>query len=162
LAFFISKKSEGNALRIMIDGDGSPVKNEVIQAAKEYQLAVVIVTSIAHYTVKDYPDFVSLIYVEKGADRADYEIVKLVQADDWVITQDYGLASLLLPKGVRVFHHSGKEYLSETIDLLLLQRFEHAQMRKRHRRVKGPSAFTQQDRQIFLRILREELTKSLK
>lgn len=149
-------------MRFIIDGDGSPVKEEVIQLAAEFHLSVIIVTSIAHYTMKEYPSFVSFVYVEKGADRADYEIVKLAQPTDWVITQDYGLASLLLPKGVRVFHHSGKEYLPETIDGLLMQRFEHAQLRKQHRRVKGPNPFTQQDRQLFLSLLREELTKSIR
>lgn len=149
-------------MRLIIDGDGSPVKEEVIQLAKLFQLEVLIVTSIAHYTMKEYPKFVSLIYVEKGADRADFEIVKQVAAQDWVITQDYGLASLLLPKGIRVFHHSGKEYLAETIDLLLMQRFESAQLRKQKKRVKGPRPFTQEDRENFYQQLHSELTNNKK
>lgn len=148
-------------MRLVIDGDGSPVKEEVIQLAKEYHLPVMIVTSIAHFTTKEYPEFVTLIYVEKGHDRADYEIVKLVKSDDWVITQDYGLASLLLPKGVRVFHQSGMEYTIETIDLLLLQRFEHAELRKQKKRVKGPKPFTQDDRKHFLSVLGKELAQHL-
>ncbi|WP_297075657.1 YaiI/YqxD family protein [uncultured Enterococcus sp.] len=146
-------------MRLVIDGDGSPVKEEVIQVAKQFNLPVLIVTSIAHFTTKEYPDFVTLVYVEKGHDRADYEIVKLVKASDWVITQDYGLASLLLPKGVRVFHQSGVEYQKETIDLLLLRRFEHAELRKQKKRVKGPKPFTHEDRKHFLQVLTQELTQ---
>lgn len=40
-------------MRIMIDGDGSPVKEDVIEIAGLYQVEVMIVTSVAHYTHKD-------------------------------------------------------------------------------------------------------------
>ena len=140
-------------MRLVIDGDGSPVKEEVIRLGQQFQLPVLIVTSVDHYTTKKYPEFVSFIYVDKGADRADYEIVKKIEAGDFLITQDYGLASLILPKKARVFHHSGKEYLAETIDFLLTQRYLGAQERKAGKRTKGPKAFTQEDRQTFYNIL---------
>ena len=57
-------------MRLFIDGDGSPVKNEVIELAQQYQLPVVIVTSVDHYTTKDYPAHVHFVYVDKGSDRA--------------------------------------------------------------------------------------------
>ena len=140
-------------MRLVIDGDGSPVKAEVIRLGQQFHLPVLIVTSVDHYTTKEYPDFVSFIYVDKGADRADYEIVKQIQAKDILITQDYGLASLVLPKKARVFHHSGKEYLAETIDFLLTQRYLSAQERKAGKRTKGPKAFTQADRDYFYTLL---------
>lgn len=136
-------------MRFLIDGDGSPVKEEVIRLGKKFQLPVLIITSVDHYTVKEYPDFVQFIYVDKGADRADYQIVKEIQPGDFLITQDYGLASLVLPKKARVFHHSGQEYLVETIDQLLMQRYIGGQMRKAGKRTKGPKPFTAHDRQIF-------------
>lgn len=142
-------------MRLVIDGDGSPVKEEVIQLGATFNLPVLIVTSVDHYTTKEYPDFVQFIYVDKGADRADFQIVKEIQLDDLLITQDYGLASLVLPKKVRVFHHSGKEYLSESIDQLLAQRYVGAQMRKAGKRTKGPKAFTKNDRQQFYQILEQ-------
>ena len=46
-------------MRLIIDGDGSPVKNEVIELGQTYQLPVVIVTSVDHYTDKIYPDFLT-------------------------------------------------------------------------------------------------------
>lgn len=140
-------------MRFIIDGDGSPVKNEVIQLARQFQLPVVIVTSVDHFTNKDYPAHVSFIYVDKGADRADYRIVKEIQPGDWVITQDYGLASLVLGKQARVFHHSGKEYTAANIDELLTQRFMGAQLRKAGKRTKGPKPFTAQDREQFTQVM---------
>lgn len=147
-------------MRLVIDGDGCPVKEEVIQLAEKYEGTVLIVTSVDHYTTKDYPDFLSFIYVDKGADSADYRIVKEIKKGDFVITQDYGLASLLLNKDVRIFHHSGQEYLSKTMDALLTQRYIGSQMRKAGNRTKGPKAFTKRNRDEFVeqldRAIREE------
>ncbi|MBO0442333.1 YaiI/YqxD family protein [Vagococcus fluvialis] len=142
-------------MRLIIDGDGSPVKNEIIELGKEFSLPVVIVTSIDHFTTKDYPDFIEFIYVDKGADGADYRIVKEIREGDLIFTQDYGLASLLLSKNVRIFHHNGKEYLKETIDSLLTQRYIGAQMRKAGKRTKGPKAFTKEDRLFFKETIRK-------
>lgn len=142
-------------MRIMIDGDGSPVKDTSIQIAQEYQLPVIIVTSIDHYSTKEYPENVEFIYVDKGFDAADYKIVGLLQAGDIVITQDYGLASLVLGKGLPVLHQTGKEYTAENIDNLLEQRYLGAKIRKAGQRTKGPKAFTKEDRQRFATALKE-------
>ena len=144
-------------MRFVIDGDGSPVKNEVIALGAKFHVPVVIVTSVDHFTTKEYPEFVSFIYVDKGADRADYRIIQELLPDDWVITQDYGLASLVLGKKARVFHHSGKEYTLENIDELLTQRFIGAQMRKARKRTKGPKPFTQENREHFTQVMTERL-----
>lgn len=148
-------------MKIFIDGDGSPVKNDVIALAEEKKLAVVIVTSVDHYTSKIYPDFVSFVYVDKGQDSADFKIVRLIQKDDVLVTQDYGLASLVLGKGVRVLHQSGTEYTEANIDLMLEQRYHSAKLRKAGGRTKGPSAFTENDHQKFreslLAILAEDM-----
>ncbi|GAA3018124.1 YaiI/YqxD family protein [Tetragenococcus solitarius] len=147
-------------MRLIIDGDGSPVKEEVISLGEKYQLSVLIVTSIDHYTHKQEPAFVHFIYVDKGMDRADYEIVKLLKSGDILITQDYGLASLALPKGARVFHHSGQEYKKETIDILLNKRYMSAQMRKAGKKTKGPKSFTKKDRENFFATLDKVLEES--
>lgn len=149
-------------MRFVIDGDGSPVKDEVIKLADIFNLPVLIVTSVDHFTNKEYPAFVSFIYVDKGADGADYRIVKEIQEGDIVVTQDYGLASLLISKKVRIFHHSGKEYLPETIDTLLTQRYIGGQLRKAGKRTKGPKAFTQSDRDHFTKIMTDVIQKNTK
>lgn len=136
-------------MRIFIDGDGSPVKDTTIEVALKYQLEVIIVTSIDHYSLKEYPENVSFVYVDKGSDAADYKIVQLVKKGDLLITQDYGLASLVLPKGVSVLHQLGREYTIETIDGLLEQRYFSAKVRKSGGRTKGPKPFTAENREQF-------------
>ncbi|MEI5991071.1 YaiI/YqxD family protein [Enterococcus crotali] len=136
-------------MKIFIDGDGSPVKDSAIEIALMYSIDVVIVTSIDHYSLKEYPELVSFVYVDKGADAADYKIVQLIKNNDILVTQDYGLASLVLPKGVRVLHQLGYEYTGENMDGLLEQRYFSAKVRKSGGRTKGPKAFTQADREKF-------------
>ncbi|MBP1046805.1 YaiI/YqxD family protein [Enterococcus sp. BWM-S5] len=136
-------------MKIFIDGDGSPVKEAAIEIAQRYQLEVTIVTSVDHYSLKEYPEAVSFVYVDKGADSADFRILKLIQKGDILITQDYGLASLVLPKGAFVLHQLGREYTKETIDQLLEQRYFSAKVRKSGGRTKGPKPFTEGDRTAF-------------
>ncbi|MHC5229524.1 YaiI/YqxD family protein [Enterococcus sp. LJL99] len=136
-------------MQIFIDGDGSPVKDITIEVAQTQQLEVIIVTSLDHYTSKEYPKNVSFVYVDKGADAADYKIVQLIHKGDLLITQDYGLASLVLPKGVRVLHQLGYEYTADNMDQLLEQRYFSAKVRKSGGRTKGPKAFSKDDEQNF-------------
>ncbi len=136
-------------MKIIIDADASPVKNEVIELAEKYGLQVVIVSSISHYTHEIYPEFVQMVYVEKGADRADFKIVQLAKKEDIILTQDYGLASLLLPKGCIVIHHKGYEYTKDNMDTLLQNRHFSALKRQAGQRTKGPKPFTEEDRKRF-------------
>ena len=136
-------------MKIIIDADASPVKKEIIELAASFHLEVVMVSNIAHYSLDNYPAFVKTFYVEKGADRADFKIVQLASKDDIIITQDYGLASLLLPKGCYVLHHKGYEYTKANIDSLLQNRHLSALQRKSGQRTKGPRPFTINDREHF-------------
>ncbi|WP_413539271.1 YaiI/YqxD family protein [Aerococcus viridans] len=141
-------------MKIFIDGDGSPTKQETIQLAKKYDLTVVLVTSIDHFSKKPVADHVETVYVERGADSADFKILSMISAGDIVVTQDYGLASLALAKAT-VIHYSGMIYTDMNIDQLLRQRYEGQQMRKAKMRTKGPKPFTAEDRQHFIQVLDE-------
>jgi uncharacterized protein YaiI (UPF0178 family) len=148
-------------MRLIIDGDGSPVKDTTIAVAKKYGLPVVIVTSIDHYSKKEYPDFVEFIYVDRGADSADFKIVSVVQPEDILVTQDYGLASLTLAKAAHVLHQTGMEYTQMNIDALLTQRFIGGKMRQAKQRTKGPKPFTNEDRTHFQEVLESLIQQSL-
>ncbi|TDM03621.1 YaiI/YqxD family protein [Macrococcus carouselicus] len=142
---------------ILVDADACPVIEEIIEVAGHYQIEVRLVRNFNHFTSRDYPPFVSITYVDDGLDSADYRIVALVKHDDIVITQDYGLASLLLKKHVTVLHQSGKLYSDANIDLLLEMRHISQQMRKSGLRTKGPKAFSQADRQHFKNQLKKTI-----
>ncbi|OJG66425.1 hypothetical protein RV07_GL000218 [Enterococcus malodoratus] len=101
------------------------------------------------------------IYVDRGADSADFKIVSVIQPDDFLITQDYGLASLTLAKAAHVLHQSGLEYTQMNIDALLTQRFIGSKMRQAKQRTKGPKPFTNEDREHFRSVLESLIQQSL-
>lgn len=144
-------------MKILIDGDACPVKETIYQVSAENDCEVILVTSLSHYSNKDLPEHVKVVYVDEGADSADYRLVALTKGDDILVTQDYGLASLVLPKGVRVLHHLGYEYTATTINQLLESRYLGEQMRKSGQRTKGPKKFTQENQKVFEQKLRELL-----
>ncbi len=149
-------------MKILVDADASPVKDEVIEVATTFNVPVILVMSIAHHSFDAYPQHVKTIYVEKGADRADFKIVQLAKKGDIVITQDYGLASLLLPKGCRIIHHKGYEYTNYNIERLLDNRHFSALQRKAGLRTKGPSTFTTGNRQQFKQYFEQVMSEQIK
>lgn len=146
-------------IKIIIDSDASPVKDIVIDEAKKHNLKVVLVASYAHYSTKIHPAHVETIYVDSAKEAADYRIMQLLQKDDILITQDYGLASLALGKKVKVLHHKGFEYDNDNIANLLESRYISAKIRKSGKRTKGPKPFTKEDADTFRRLLNHTLAK---
>lgn len=135
-------------MKIYIDADGSPVKETTIEIAAKYHIPVVMVTNYAHYSGKEYGADVQVIYVDMGADTADYKIASIISKGDILVTQDYGLAAIVLPKA-RVLHQGGKEFTINNIDRLLAQRAESGKMRRSGKHSKGPKPYTEEQRQAF-------------
>lgn len=53
----------------------------------------------------------------------DFKLVNLCTHDDIVVTQDYGVAAMVLSKGAYAIHQSGKWYTNDNIDPMLMQRY---------------------------------------
>src|SRR5699024_3990267 len=119
-----------STLIVYVDADAFPVTNIIIQVAEEYHLIVRLVKSFDHYSLKENPKFVETVYVDKGADAADYKIMQMATQGDLIITQDYGLASLALAKGCLAMHNKGFSYHHDNIDMLLHSRHESALARR--------------------------------
>jgi len=145
-------------MKIYVDADACPVKDVVISEGRKANIAVILVTSFSHFSNAEQPLGVETIYVDSGADAADYRIMKLAEAGDIIITQDYGLASLGLAKGNIVLHHKGFRYTNENIDQLLQTRYFSAMARKSGKRTKGPKPFTAEDREQFRTLFKEVIS----
>ncbi len=139
-------------MKIYIDGDGCPVKKEIRKVANMFKVPVVLVTAYEHFSNEDKENFQEVIYVDKGHDSADFKLLSAIQKGDLCVTQDYGLASLLLAKEIFVFHQKF-QYTKENINGLLESRYYNQQLRKAKKKVKGPKTFTQNDRDHFERML---------
>lgn len=146
-------------MKIYVDADACPVKDIVITEGTKAEIPVILVTSFSHFSTTEQPSGVETIYVDSGADAADYRIMKLVERGDIIITQDYGLASLGLAKGCTVLHHKGFTYTNENIDQLLQTRYLSAMARKGGKRTKGPKPFTSEDRENFWMLFKKVISK---
>jgi len=129
-------------MKIVIDGDGCPVKDITIDTAKEYKLEVIIFFDTAHVYQDDYA---KVIYVNKGFDSVDFEILSKIDNGDIVVTGDYGLSGMLLTRGCKVISPKGLIITNSNIEQLLSQRFISQKARKAKVRTKGPKKRTNED-----------------
>ena len=79
--------------------------------------------------------------------------VTLTEKGDVVITQDYGLAALVLGKGGKALNQNGLIYSDTNIENLLFTRFIGKKERMAGNRTKGPKKRTAQNDADFLRAL---------
>ena len=59
--------------------------------------------------------------VGAGTDAVDFKLVSICKRGDIVVTQDYGVAAMILGKGAYGIHQSGKWYTNENIDQMLME-----------------------------------------
>lgn len=143
-------------MKIIIDADASPIIHMTKDIAKANRIDLVLVSDINHLIDVDYGE---VIQVDHGLDEADHTIVGLVEKGDLVITQDYGLASLVLMKQASAMHHNGWFYTNQNIDGLLMQRQMAHQMRKKHKRYQHIPKRTKDDDEHFRQALTRWLEK---
>jgi uncharacterized protein len=149
-------------MKIYVDADASPAKDIVISVAKAFSIPVVLVKSISHFSHDEELEGVETVYVDTGADAADYRIMQLAEKQDLIITQDYGLASLGLGKGCLVLHHKGFAYTNKNIDQLLQTRHLSAKARRSGQKTKGPKPYTEEDRKNFKDLLEKTIQRNIK
>lgn len=145
-------------LSIYIDADGSPVVDDTIAIAYEFDVPVVIVADYAH---QFHRDDAQVILVDQGKDSVDFLILQKAQKNDIVITQDYGLAALLLAKQVIVLHHNGFKFTQQNIDELLTQRHTSAKIRKVNKHYGHIKKRTNDDDEAFCALLIATLEERL-
>ena len=133
--------------QILVDADGCPVVDETIMLAKQHGLSVTLITDTSHVMNREGA---MTITVEKGSDSADFRLVNLVRKGDIVITQDYGLAAMVLSKGGHILNQNGSRYTNENIDALLMSRHIGKKIRRAGGRTKGPSKRSKEQDERFV------------
>lgn len=144
-----------NEIKIVVDGDACPVKNEIIEIARVFHTQVSMVASFDHRLPSI--DGVEMIQVDRSSESADMYIANYVKKGDLVITQDFGLACIVMARHAITLSFRGEEYTDDNIDYLLERRAESAKRRRQGFRTKGPRPFTDEDRKRF----QQNLTKLL-
>lgn len=157
---------------LFIDADACPVTREALACARSARVPAVIAgnstQNLERHIRRDDPrDFehargadarhegfwVEVLDVSVGADSADFAIVECLEPGDVVVTQDIGLASMVLGRGAAAIGVRGRVYDKATIDMQLFIRHEEKKVRRAGGRTRGPAAFTDDDRERFKRNL---------
>jgi uncharacterized protein YaiI (UPF0178 family) len=140
-------------LRIFVDADACPVKNEVYRVADREQLEVTLVANSA-MRIPENPR-IELRVVGDGFDAADDWIVDHLETFDIVITADVLLADRCLKKGARVLGPSGKPFTDDNIGAAVATRNLLSDLRGAGQMTGGPPPLTKRDRSRFLQKLDE-------
>ena len=133
-------------MKIIVDADACP-KNALqicIDLGRKYLVPVWTVASFNHNIESDHH-----IIVDSDSQAADIKVINLAEAGDVVITQDWGLASMVLGKPAYCLSPVGREFRAETIEFLMEERETKAKVRRSGGRTKGPAKRTGKDDQNF-------------
>ena len=137
-----------SAPNILVDADACPVVRQVKVAARRHALPMTLLCDEHHLMHSEYAQ---VCHVSSGADAVDIALMNLCRRGDIVVTQDYGVAAMALGKGAYAIHHSGKRYTDGNIDMMLMERHlaKKARRASGKHHLRGPSKFTEEDRQRF-------------
>ena len=88
-------------------------------------------------------------------------LVNLCKKGDIAVTQDYGVAALVLGKGAYCIHQSGKIFSDDNIGGLLMDRHLAKKARRAGKHLKGPSKRTAEQDEKFEKTLRGILNEHI-
>ena len=146
-------------MRIIIDGDACPSISKIENLAKEYAIQVNIFVDINHFIESDYS---KVIVVDSGFQSVDMYVVNNTKNGDIVVTQDYGVAAMCLPRGANVISPKGSIYTEKNIDILLQQRYISQKVRNSGGRFKGPRKRSLEDKERLINNLRSIIEYNMK
>lgn len=142
-----------SGIRIFIDADACPVKDEVYKVARRYRLQVYVVSNSFMQIPRD--PLIERVIVDAGPDVADDWIAEQAGAGDIVITADIPLASRSLEKKALVLASNGKPFTPDSIGSALAGRMIGEHLRSIGEITRGPAPFGAADRSRFLQALDE-------
>ena len=145
-------------LRIFVDADACPVKDEVYKVAWRHAVPVSVVSNSA-FRVPEHP-LIERIVVSDGFDAADDWIAERADARAVVITGDILLADRCLKAGATVIAHNGRPFTPASIGGAIATRAIMADLRVGADGITGgPAPFAKADRSRFLQALDEALVR---
>ena len=145
------------AIRILVDADACPVKEEIYKVAWRLEVPVVIVSN-SHLRIPQHP-LLSRIVVSDGFDAADDWIAEAADAHSVVVTADILLADRCLKAGAVVIGPNGKPFTANMIGAAVATRAIMADLRAGGDIIGGPAPFAKADRSRFLSALDEALVR---
>ena len=145
-------------LRILVDADACPVKDEVYKVALRRGVPVVVVANMA-LRLPAHP-LLTRMMVSGAFDAADDWIAEQSGPHSVVITGDILLAERCLKAGAAVIAHTGKPFTAASIGSAVATRAIMADLRAGASGITGgPAPFAKADRSRFLSALDDALVR---
>ena len=129
-------------MRILVDADACPVKQIIVRLAKQRNIPVTMLIDTSHELNDGYSQ---IITVDKRVDSVDYALMGLLTCEDVVVTQDFGLAAMVIGKGAKAVNQNGLVFTDAIMDRLLMERHIGQKIRRSGGRTKGPTKRTKED-----------------
>ena len=145
------------SIRIYVDADACPVKDEIYRVAARHGVSVSVVAG-GYIRVPDDP-LIERIAAGSGMDAADDWIVERARPGDVVITSDIPLASRCVKLGADVIAPNGKPFSEESIGMTLAMRNLMTDLRSSGEITGGPQSFSPRDRSAFISALDQTIRR---
>ena len=145
-------------MKILVDADACPVVDIIEELAQKHEIPVMLLCDTNHVLYSDYSE---VKIIGAGADAVDFALVGQCKRGDIVVTQDYGVAAMILGKGAYGIHQNGKWYTNENIDRMLMERHMAKKARRANSKhhLKGPAKRTAEDDERFAESLERLIEK---
>jgi len=147
-------------IRILVDADACPVKEEIYSVAFRREVPVKVVSN-SWLRVPAHP-LIERVVVSGAFDAADDWIAGEADAKTVTVTGDILLADRCLKAGATVIGHNGKPFTSASIGSAIATRAIMVDLRAGGEPVGGPPPFAKADRSRFLQALDEALVRLAK
>ncbi|MCK5167318.1 MAG: YaiI/YqxD family protein [Rhodospirillaceae bacterium] len=135
-------------MKIYIDADACPVKDETIRVATRHNLKTYMVNDGGIRPSQN--PLVELVIVTQGADAADDWIAEHIKKSDICVTNDIPLAARCLEQGAFAIKPNGETFSEDGIGMALANRELMQGLRESGEITGGPRPFSKADRSQFL------------
>ncbi|MGL5574751.1 MAG: YaiI/YqxD family protein [Sarcina sp.] len=143
-------------MRIIVDGDGCPGMNLIEKVARAEDVELIVYSTVDHNINLNYG---MVKRVDAGFQSVDMYVMNETKKNDVVISQDFGVAAMVLGKKAFAVSPKGMVYTNDNIERLLFERHLSAKARKAGLRGKNTSKRTKEDDMRFYesvkRVVRE-------
>lgn len=146
------------AMRIYVDADACPVKDEIYKVAARHGLSVSVVAG--NFIRVPADPSIERIAAGSAMDAADDWIAERATSGDIVVTSDVPLASRCVKAGASVLAPNGKPFSEASIGMTLAVRNLMTDLRSAGEITGGPRGFSPRDRSAFLSALDQTIRRN--
>jgi uncharacterized protein YaiI (UPF0178 family) len=144
-------------MRIYVDADACPVKEEIYRVAARHRWPVSVVAGGFIRVPND--SSIERIAAGSGMDAADDWIAERAGKGDIVVTADVPLADRCVKAGAEVIAPNGKPFSEDSVGMALAVRNLMTDLRSSGEVTGGPRGFSPRDRSTFLSALDQTIRR---